>query len=58
VATLWDEAPEGAIAAVVSFEGQEYEVPVREGYFVFAAWDVPADEKGQGLPSFVRWITS
>jgi len=33
-------------------------VPVQEGYFPFAAWDVPADEKGQRLPAFVRWITS
>jgi len=58
VATDWDEAPPEATAVVVSFEGQEHEVPVQEGYFPFAAWDVPADEKGQRLPAFVRWITS
>jgi hypothetical protein len=31
VATLWDEAPEGAIAGVVSFHGEDHVVPVREG---------------------------
>jgi len=54
VATLWDEAPESATAAVVVFEGREHEAPVRNGYFLFAAWEVPDDA---GHPRFVRWIT-
>jgi hypothetical protein len=57
VATDWDEAPPEATAALVSFEGQEHEVPVQEGYFLFAALNVPDDIEGRRLPSFVRWIT-
>jgi hypothetical protein len=56
VATLWDEAPPGATAAVVSFEGHEHEVSVREGYFLFAAWDVPDDLAMEDYPLLVRWI--
>jgi hypothetical protein len=58
VATDWAEAPPGATAAVVSFAGQEHEVPVREGYFLFAAWNVAGDLAMGEYPSFVRWITS
>jgi hypothetical protein len=34
-----DEAPSGATAARVAYESNEYRVPVREGWFFFAAWD-------------------
>jgi hypothetical protein len=37
----------GAIAAIVSFDGRDHEVPVREGYFLFAPGMFPADEEGQ-----------
>lgn len=57
-ATVWDEAPAGATAAVVSFEGGEHEVPVREGDFLFAAWDTPDDLAYDRYPSFVRWIVT
>ena len=56
IVTDWCEAPRGAVAAVLSFDGQEHEVPVRERYFLFAAWDVPAED--ERLPTFVRWVTS
>ena len=58
VATDWDEAPPVAIAAVVSFHGKDHVVPVHEGYFLFAAWNVPDDLAMGDYPSFVRWITS
>jgi hypothetical protein len=54
VATLWDEAPVSARAAKVVFEGREHEAPVRNSYFLFAAWDAPDDA---AHPRFVRWIT-
>jgi len=57
VITDWDEAPPEATAAVVSFDGQDHEVPVREGYFLFAAWDVPDGLPSDAYPSFERWIT-
>jgi hypothetical protein len=41
---------------VVSFAGHEHEVPVRESYFLFAAWDVPDDLAMGDYPSLVRWI--
>jgi hypothetical protein len=34
-----DEAPEGAAAAVIEYEGAEHRVPVRHGHFLFVAWD-------------------
>jgi hypothetical protein len=56
VVTLWDEAPPEAAAAVISFDALEHEAPVRESYFLFAAWDVPHDLAYEAYPSFVRWI--
>lgn len=37
--TLWDEAPPTARVAIVRWEGDEYEVPVANGYFHFSPWD-------------------
>jgi hypothetical protein len=39
-----DEAPEGTSVARIGYEGQEYRVPVRHGYFLFVAWDAPRDD--------------
>jgi hypothetical protein len=58
VVTDWAEAPIDAAAAVVSFDGQEHQLPVREGYFRFAAWEVPHDLRPEAYPRFVRWVTS
>lgn len=46
-----DEALEGASVARISYEGQEYRVPVRHGHFLFVAWDAPPDER-PGLIGF------
>jgi hypothetical protein len=39
-----DEAPEGASIACVTYEGDEYRVPVRHRHFLFVAWDTPFSE--------------
>ena len=57
VATDWDEAPPRARAAIVSFDGREHEVPVTNGYYLFAAWEVPDDLAMGDHPSFVGWIS-
>ena len=41
VATDWGEAPPGNRAAIVEFQGREYEVQVRNGFYVLAAWGIP-----------------
>ena len=33
-----EEAPAGASAAFVTYEAEEYRVPVRHGHFLFVAW--------------------
>jgi hypothetical protein len=40
-----DEAPEGASVARIGYEGQEYQVSVRHGHFLFVAWDAPLEER-------------
>jgi hypothetical protein len=42
---------------VIAFQGQVYESPVREGSYLFAAWNVPNDLPPSAYPLFVRWIT-
>jgi hypothetical protein len=44
VFTLWGPAPPGAVVVVVRFRERDHEVPVRDGYYLFAAWDVAAGE--------------
>jgi hypothetical protein len=39
-----DEAPAGASQARVEYEGREFRVPVRLGYFLFVAWDTDFQE--------------
>jgi hypothetical protein len=39
-----EEAPEGATAAVIVYEGREHRVPVRHGHFLFVAWNTPLAE--------------
>jgi len=34
-----DEAPEDATAAVLTYEGAEYRVPVRHGHFLLVVWN-------------------
>jgi hypothetical protein len=34
-----EEAPEGASAALVRYEGRQHRVPVRHGHFLFVVWD-------------------
>jgi hypothetical protein len=41
VAYAWHEAPEGVIRAVLEFGGRQTEVPVENGFFVHAEWNVP-----------------
>jgi hypothetical protein len=47
VTTDWAEAPAQARAAVVRYRGDDHQVPVSHGYFLFAAWDVPAAESNE-----------
>ena len=41
VVFLAETAPSGAKAVVVSWEGREHIIPVRDGLVLFAAWGVP-----------------
>lgn len=53
VTTDWGEAPQGARAAVVTFGGTDHEVPVVDGYYLFVAWGMPAEERptpGESIP--------
>ena len=47
-----DEAPHGASAARVKYEGREYRVPVRHGHLYFVAWDTPSPGEEPSLVSF------
>jgi hypothetical protein len=38
------EAPEGTTAAWISYEGSEHRVLVRNGHFLFVAWDTDLQE--------------
>jgi hypothetical protein len=44
-----DEAPSEASSAVISYEGHEYRVPIREGWFFLAVWDTAYAEAPQLL---------
>jgi hypothetical protein len=39
-----DEAPDGASAARVTYEREEYRVPIRHRHFLFVAWDTRFSE--------------
>jgi hypothetical protein len=43
------EAPDGATAAWIGYEGSEHRVPVRNGHFLFVAWDAGLHEDPQLL---------
>ena len=47
VVRFGDEAPSGATAARIMYEGREHEVPVRHGHFLFVAWDTDFHEDPQ-----------
>lgn len=40
---VWDAAPPGVRSARLRFQGTLLETPVVRGYYLFVAWDVPAD---------------
>jgi hypothetical protein len=42
-----DEAPRDVSKARLRYEGQEHEVPVRHGHFLFVAWNTDFDEDPQ-----------
>jgi hypothetical protein len=46
-----DEAPAGTSAAVMAYEGREYRVPIRDGWFFLAVWDTACTED----PRLVRF---
>jgi hypothetical protein len=39
-----NEAPPGARAALIAYEGREYRVPIREGWYFLAVWDTAFTE--------------
>lgn len=55
VRTLWDQAPAGVGAAVIDVAGEEVVVPVRNGYYLFAAFGVPEDDVERLAPRLVRF---
>jgi hypothetical protein len=44
-----DEAPAGATAVRIEYEGKVHTVPVVDGYFLFVAWDTEFDSNPQVL---------
>lgn len=52
---LSGEAPEGAVEAIVEYGGQKHRVPVTNGYYVFACWDVPSGGMNGLEPPAVRF---
>jgi HEAT repeat protein len=48
VLTLWGRLPRVARRVVVAWDGREHKVPLQNGYFLFAAWDVPEPAAGDG----------
>jgi hypothetical protein len=40
----WEDAPHGAEAAILEYDGEETKVPVVDRYYFFAKWGVPEDE--------------
>jgi hypothetical protein len=50
--TQWQEAPPDARAAIVNFAAEEHVVPVRNGYVLFAAWNVAEERE---WPAVMRW---
>jgi hypothetical protein len=56
VLRLVGEAPEGVRAVVVGYKSEEHRVPVlMNGFFIFAAWDVPDDYEP---PEALRYVLS
>jgi len=43
--TVWDDAPEGASAVRMEFQGVIVEEPVRDGAYLFVWWRVPCPEE-------------
>ncbi|HEV8421324.1 MAG TPA: hypothetical protein VGR13_08225 [Actinomycetota bacterium] len=55
VVILVGEAPNEAQRAVVAWRSEEKTVPVREGYFLYAEWDV-LDSETRDWPRLVRFM--
>jgi hypothetical protein len=49
-----EEAPTDARAAVIAYEGREYTVPIRGGWFFLAVWDTTYTEE----PRLLRYETT
>jgi hypothetical protein len=52
VVTLWGDAPKDARFAVIVDRGEPHRVPVREGFYFYAAWNVPPSGAAIRLASF------
>jgi hypothetical protein len=52
VAMAWGEAPAGTRAAILEFNGIEYEAPVKNGYYLLAVWNLPAWEHPDDEPDW------
>jgi hypothetical protein len=48
VLTLWGRLPRVTHRVVVAWDGREHKLPLQNGYFLFAAWDVPEPAAGDG----------
>jgi hypothetical protein len=46
IETYWGEAPDGASEVVVPHRGARHRVSVTNGYYLFVAWNEPADVRG------------
>lgn len=53
VLTAWGPAPAHAAVASITYAGADYDERVTNGYYLFAAWDVPDDDVEQ--PGSVRF---
>lgn len=58
VLRLVEEAPDDAVAVIVRHRGVEHRVPVRDGYFMFAVWDVPDEQVDTEQFETPRYVTA
>jgi hypothetical protein len=52
VAMAWGQAPAGTRAAILEFNGVEYKMPVKNGYYLLAVWNLPAWEHPDDEPNW------
>ncbi len=45
--SAWGPAPPETRTAVIAFGGRDHEVAIRHGHYLFAACDIPSDDRDE-----------